>query len=167
MGADVVRNEITAQARAALAIDRDVETIIEIGGQDSKFISLQKGVVLDFTMNKACAAGTGSFLEEQAVRLGIKIEDFGDLAMKSRAPVKMVERCTVFMQSDLVHYQQLGVSREDLAGGLCYAIVYNYLNKVVEKRKAGEKIFFQGGTAKNKGIVSAFSNVLQNKIIVP
>jgi len=167
VGADVVRNEITAQAKAALTIDQDVETIIEIGGQDSKFISLQDGVVLDFTMNKACAAGTGSFLEEQAVRLGINIEDFGDLAMKSRAPVKMMERCTVFMQSDLVHYQQQGVTKEDLAGGLCYAIVYNYLNKVMEKRKAGEKVFFQGGTAKNKGIVSAFSKVLQKKVIVP
>ncbi len=167
VGADVIRNEITAQVTAAMCIEPEVDTIFEIGGQDSKYIFIQNGNVVDFALNKVCAAGTGSFLEEQAVRLGIDIKEFGDLALSSKSPVKMGERCTVFMQSDLVHYQQKGVPKEDLAAGLCYSIVYNYLNKVVERRKIGKKIVFQGGTAFNKGIVAAFESVLKQKITVP
>ena len=167
VGADVIRNEITAQAMGARFLDPEVDTIFEIGGQDSKYIRLENGTIVDFTMNKACAAGTGSFLEEQAVRLGVPIEEFGDLALKSSAPLEMGERCTVFMQSDLLHYQQQGLPKEDLIAGLCYAIVYNYLNKVVEDRRIGEKIFFQGATAFNKGIVAAFEKVLGRPLVVP
>jgi predicted CoA-substrate-specific enzyme activase len=167
IGADVIRNEITAQAYGALFLDPEVDTIFEIGGQDSKYIYLDKGTISDFTMNKACAAGTGSFLQEQAVKLGIPIEEFGDIALKSKAPLKLGERCTVFMQSDLLHYQQQGLPKEDLIAGLCYAIVYNYLNKVVESRKIGNKIFFQGAVAFNKGVVAAFEKVLGKPIIVP
>ncbi|OAQ21764.1 acyl-CoA dehydratase activase [Thermosulfurimonas dismutans] len=167
VGADVIRNEITAQAMGALLLDPEVDTIFEIGGQDSKYIRLEVGTIVDFTMNKACAAGTGSFLEEQAVRLGVPIEKFGEMALKSSAPLEMGERCTVFMQSDLLHYQQQGLPKEDLIAGLCYAIVYNYLNKVVEDRKIGKKIFFQGATAFNKGMVAAFEKVLGRPIVVP
>ncbi len=167
VGADVIRNEITAQAKAAASLDPEVDTIIEIGGQDSKFIRLEKGAIVDFTMNKACAAGTGSFLEEQAVRLDVPIEEFGNYALRSQAPLEMGERCTVFMQSDLLHYQQQGLPKEDLIGGLCYAIVHNYLNKVVEGRKIGQKVFYQGATAFNAGIVAAFERVLGKPIIVP
>ncbi len=167
VGADVIRNEITAQAKAAASFDPEVDTIIEIGGQDSKFIRLEKGAIVDFTMNKACAAGTGSFLEEQAVRLDVPIEEFGNYALRSQAPLEMGERCTVFMQSDLLHYQQQGLPKEDLIGGLCYAIVHNYLNKVVEGRKIGQKVFYQGATAFNAGIIAAFERVLGKPIIVP
>ncbi|MCS7150276.1 MAG: acyl-CoA dehydratase activase [Caldimicrobium sp.] len=167
VGADVVRNEITAQAYGALYLDPEVDTIFEIGGQDSKYISLESGSIADFTMNKACAAGTGSFLQEQGVKLGIPIEKFGEIALKSQAPLKMGERCTVFMQSDLLHYQQQGLPKEDLVAGLCYSIVYNYLNKVVEGRKIGKKIFFQGAVAFNEGVVAAFERVLGKPIIVP
>ncbi|MFN3568046.1 MAG: acyl-CoA dehydratase activase, partial [Caldimicrobium sp.] len=167
IGADVIRNEITAQAYGALYLDPEVDTIFEIGGQDSKYIYIDQGTIADFTMNKACAAGTGSFLQEQGVKLGIPIEEFGDIALKSKAPLKMGERCTVFMQSDLLHYQQQGLPREDLVAGLCYSIVYNYLNKVVEGRKIGKKIFFQGAVAFNKGVVAAFEKVLGKPIIVP
>ncbi len=167
VGADVIRNEITAQAYGALFIDPEVDTIFEIGGQDSKYIYLDKGTISNFTMNKACAAGTGSFLQEQAVKLGIEIEKFGEIALKSLAPLKLGERCTVFMQSDLLHYQQQGLPKEDLIAGLCYAIVYNYLNKVVEDRKIGKKIFFQGAVAFNKGVIAAFEKVLGTPIIVP
>ncbi len=167
VGADVIRNEITAQAKAAAFLDPNVDTIFEIGGQDSKFIRLEGGAIVDFTMNKACAAGTGSFLEEQSVRLNVPIEKFGDYALASEAPLEMGERCTVFMQSDLLHYQQQGLPKEDLIGGLCYAIVHNYLNKVVEGRKIGQRIFYQGATAFNAGIVAAFEKVLNKKIIVP
>ena len=167
VGADVIRNEITAQAKAAAFLDPEVDTIFEIGGQDSKFIRLEKGTIVDFTMNKACAAGTGSFLEEQSVRLAVPIEKFGEYALRSEAPLEMGERCTVFMQSDLLHYQQQGLPKEDLIAGLCYAIVHNYLNKVVEGRKIGRKIFYQGATAFNAGIVAAFERVLGKEIIVP
>jgi predicted CoA-substrate-specific enzyme activase len=168
IGADVIRNEITAQATAAAAIDPKVDTIFEIGGQDSKYISLSNGAIVDFAMNKVCAAGTGSFLEEQAEKLGISIkEEFADLALSSKSPVRLGERCTVFMESDLVHHQQQGAGKDNLVAGLAYSIVENYLNKVVEDRKVGNNIFFQGGTAFNKAVVAAFEKVCANKITVP
>ncbi|HUJ88933.1 MAG TPA: acyl-CoA dehydratase activase [Syntrophorhabdales bacterium] len=168
IGADIVRNEITAQAEAAIEIDPEVDTIFEIGGQDSKYISIDNGVIVDFEMNKACAAGTGSFLEEQAERLGLSIKDeFADLALKSDTPIKMGERCTVFIESDVIHHQQAGADVEDIAGGLCFSIVLNYLNKVVGDRRVGNRIFFQGGTAFNKGVVAAFERVVGKPITVP
>jgi len=168
IGADVVRNEITAQATAAAAIDPKVDTIFEIGGQDSKFISLDGGAIVDFMMNKACAAGTGSFLEEQAEKLNIQIkEEFGRLALAGKNPVQLGERCTVFMESDLVHHQQQGAETPDLVAGLSYSIVTNYLNKVVENRRVGNRIFYQGATAFNQGIVAAFEAVTGKKITVP
>ena len=168
IGADVVRNEITAQATAAAAINPQVDTILEIGGQDSKFISLRNGAIVDFMMNKVCAAGTGSYLEEQAEKLGISIrEEFGELALASEKPVRLGERCTVFMESDLVHHQQRGAAKEDLVAGLSYSIVQNYLNKVAEDRPIGDTIFYQGATAANRGIVAAFQQVLGKPITVP
>ncbi len=168
IGADTVVNEITAQATAAAFIDPTVDTIFEIGGQDSKYISLENGVVVDFEMNHACAAGTGSFLEEQAERLGISIKDeFSKLALSAESPVRLGERCTVFMESDLINYQQQGARTDDLVAGLCYSIVANYLNRVVGQRKIGNKIFFQGGTAFNKGVVAAFEAVTGKPITVP
>jgi predicted CoA-substrate-specific enzyme activase len=168
VGADVIRNEITAQATAAVHIDPQVDTIFEIGGQDSKYIFLERGAIVDFEMNKVCAAGTGSFLEEQAEKLGLSIkEEFGNLALSSRSPVSLGERCTVFMESDLVHHQQRGAKREDLVAGLSYSIVLNYLNKVVGDKRIGHNIFFQGGTAFNKGVVAAFEKVTGKKITVP
>ncbi len=168
VGADIVRNEITAQATAAAYIDPEVDTIFEIGGQDSKYISLDDGVVVDFEMNKVCAAGTGSFLEEQAERLGISIkEQFGQLALSAEEPVRMGERCTVFIESDLVHHQQRGALTEELVAGLSYSIVENYLNRVVGDRRVGNRIFFQGGTAFNQGVVAAFERVLGKSITVP
>ncbi len=168
VGADVVRNEITAQATAAAEIDPKVDTIFEIGGQDSKYISLNDGVVVDFEMNKVCAAGTGSFLEEQAERLGINIKkEFSDLALDSESPAPMGERCTVFIESDMVHHQQRGMDKGGLVAGLAYAIVHNYLNRVVGDRRIGERIFLQGGTAANLGVVAAFEKVTGKKITVP
>jgi len=168
IGADIVRNEITAQAIAAAEIDPEVDTIFEIGGQDSKYIALKDGVVVDFEMNKVCAAGTGSFLEEQAERLGINIKgEFSNLALDCAAPPQMGERCTVFIESDMVHFQQRGVEKDGLVAGLSYSIVQNYLNRVVGNRRIGNKIFFQGGTAANLGVVAAFEKVTGKKITVP
>ncbi len=168
VGADIVRNEITAQATSAARIDPKVDTIFEIGGQDSKYISLENGVVVDFEMNKVCAAGTGSFLEEQAEKLDISIkEEFGALALQAPEPIRMGERCTVFIESDLVHHQQRGAKTDDLVGGLSYSIVQNYLNRVVGEKRVGDRIFFQGGTAFNKGVVAAFEKWLKKDIVVP
>ena len=168
IGADTIQNEITAQATAAIDYDPTVDTIFEIGGQDSKYISIENGVVIDFEMNKVCAAGTGSFLEEQAEKLNINIvEEFGCMALNSECPVKLGDRCTVFMESDLNSFMQKGARNENLVGGLAYSIVYNYLQKVVADRRVGNKIFFQGGVTNNKAVVAAFEQVLGKKIIVP
>jgi predicted CoA-substrate-specific enzyme activase len=168
VGADVVRNEITAQARAALAIDPAVDTVFEIGGQDSKYIRLNHGAVVDFTMNSACAAGTGSFLEEQADRLKIDIrQDFSRLALSSASPTCLGERCTVFMESDIIHHQQQGARLDELTAGLAYAIAQNYLNRVVNGRPVGQNVFFQGGVAWNQSVVAAFQQLTGRKITVP
>ncbi len=167
VGADAVRNEITAQATAAVHFAPDVDTIFEIGGQDSKYISLKNGVVVDFEMNKVCAAGTGSFIEEQAERLELDIKkDFSESAFAAEKPGRFGERCTVFIESDLVAHQQKGSPSSDLAAGLAHSIVRNYLN-VVGDRKIGNKILFQGGVAWNEAVVSAFAAITGKKIHVP
>jgi len=168
LNADLIIDEITAHARGAVEIDRAIDTIFEIGGQDSKYISITNANPLDFDMNKVCAAGTGSFLHELANKHGINIVgEFQEIALSSDRPVKLAERCTVFMESDLVSYHQKGVPREDLIGGLCYAIVHNYLNRVVGKRKIGQRVMFLGGPSLNKGVVAAFEDVLGRGLIVP
>ncbi|MGB6874313.1 MAG: acyl-CoA dehydratase activase, partial [Dehalococcoidia bacterium] len=168
VGADLVINEITAQAKATLDIDKTVDTIFEIGGQDSKYIRLKNGAVVDFEMNKVCAAGTGSFLQEQADRLDINIEEeFSKLAFSSKAPVDLGTRCTVFMESDLTHHQQVGSPKVDLLAGLSYSIANNYIEKVVGNKRIGERIYFQGGVAGNTSVVAAFENILGKKITVP
>ncbi|MDD5045402.1 MAG: acyl-CoA dehydratase activase, partial [Candidatus Omnitrophica bacterium] len=167
VGADIVINEITAQATAAADIDSSVDTIFEIGGQDSKFISLENGVVVDFEMNKVCAAGTGSFLEEQAERFDIKIEDFGDMALKAEKPLNLGERCTVFMETNVYSHYQKGAAIEDILAGLAYSIAMNYINRVVGRKKIGDRIFFQGAVAFNKSVIAAFENYLGKGVIVP
>jgi len=166
--ADLIIDEITAHARGAVQIDPLVDTIFEIGGQDSKYISIANTYPLDFDMNKVCAAGTGSFLHELANKYAINIVDeFQKIALSSDHPIKLAERCTVFMESDLVSFHQKGVGKTDLIAGLCYAIVHNYLNRVVGKRKIGRRVMFLGGPSLNKGVVAAFENVLSRGVIVP
>jgi len=168
VGADMVKNEITAHAVAAVFIDKTIDTVFEIGGQDSKFISLKDGVVVDFEMNKACAAGTGSFLEEQAEKLNISIKgEFEESALSSKNPCRLGERCTVFMGNSLLANLQKGVNRNDLLAGLSYSIVQNYINRVVAGKAIGENITFLGGVAFNKAVVAAFENYLDKKIPVP
>ncbi|MEO5356230.1 MAG: acyl-CoA dehydratase activase [Nitrospirae bacterium YQR-1] len=168
IGADVVKNEITAQATAAIHIDGTVDTIFEIGGQDSKYISIEDGVIVDFEMNKACAAGTGSFLEEQAEKLSISIkEDFANECFCSSSPCSLGERCTVFMENSLMANIHKGAQRQDLLAGLSYSIVENYINRVVAGKKVGNNIFFQGGTAYNKAVVAAFEKFTGKLITVP
>ncbi|MBF0408438.1 MAG: hypothetical protein HQM10_13895 [Candidatus Riflebacteria bacterium] len=166
VGADDVVNEVTAHARGTTYFRPDVDTIFELGGQDAKYTSLSKGFVVDFKMNKVCAAGTGSFLEETARKLGINIAvEYENLAMSSKAPYKLTERCTVFMESDLMSLTQMGGKIEDLLAGLSMAVVHNYLNRVVQDGKIGNVISFQGGPSLNKSVVAAFENVVGKPIV--
>jgi len=174
VGADTINDEITAHKTGATFVGetmlegRTPDTIFEIGGQDSKFISLEDGIVVDFTMNEACAAGTGSFLEERAEELDIAIKgQFAEMALSSKAPVRLGERCTVFMERDVNSYLQRGADKADLVAGLAYSVVYNYINRVVRGRKIGQCIFFQGGTAYNDAVAAAFAAVTGKEIIVP
>ena len=167
VGADVVKNEITAHAVAVIDYVPNVKTIIEIGGQDSKIIILREHVVVDFAMNTVCAAGTGSFLDQQAARLGISIEDFGGRALRSRNRVRIAGRCTVFAETDMIHKQQLGYQTEDIIAGLCDSLVKNYLNNVSRGKEILPPIVFQGGVAANEGIRQALERELRLEIIIP
>ncbi len=164
--ANVVKNEITAHAIGTTHFYPDVRTILEIGGQDSKMILLKDGLIEDYAMNTLCAAGTGSFLSSQAKRLGVEIEDFGPLALKSENPVKIAARCTVFAESDLIHKAQVGYKKEDIIAGLCKSVVLNYLNNVGKGKKIMPPIVFQGGVSKNKGVEKYFGEILKENIIV-
>ncbi len=167
VGADVVKNEITAHAVAASINAPGVQTILEIGGQDSKIIILRDSIVTDFAMNTVCAAGTGSFLDQQASRLGVPINEFGPCALKSKAPARIAGRCGVFAESDLIHKQQLGYQMPDLLYGLCQALVRNYLSNLALGKDIQPKIVFQGGVASNIGMVKAFEEALKTEVIVP
>ena len=164
--ANVVKNEITAQAVGTLAFYPNTRTILEIGGQDSKIILLKNGIITNYAMNTLCAAGTGSFLS-QAKRLGIDVADFGKYALKSKEPVNIAARCTVFAESDLVHKAQVGYKKEDIVAGLCKSVVVNYLNNVAKGKKIYGPIIFQGGVSKNEGVVKYFEEILGEEIIVP
>jgi predicted CoA-substrate-specific enzyme activase len=166
LNANVVKNEITAHAVGTLSIHPDAKTIFEIGGQDSKIILIENGIVVDYAMNTLCAAGTGSFLSSQAKRLGINVEDFGKIALTSTKPTKIAARCTVFAESDLVHKAQIGYKKEDIIAGLCNAVVNNYLNNVGKGKKIKPPIVFQGGVSKNIGVIKAFEDTLNENIIV-
>jgi predicted CoA-substrate-specific enzyme activase len=167
VGADVVKNEITAHAVGATHFFPDARTILEIGGQDSKIIIIRDGLVVDFAMNTVCAAGTGSFLDQQALRLSIPIDQFGQYALHSKSPARIAGRCTVFAESDMVHKQQIGCNLEDIIAGLCEALVRNYLNNVAKGKEILEPIIFQGGVAANEGILSAFEEELDMEIHIP
>jgi len=167
VGADVVKNEITCHAMAAIHFFPDVRTVIEIGGQDSKIIIIRDGLVVDFGMNTVCAAGTGSFLDQQALRLNVPIEVFGEYALRSESPVRIAGRCTVFAESDMVHKQQMGCNIDDIIAGLCEALVRNYLNNVAKGKEIQRPVIFQGGVAANSGIKKALERELSVEIHVP
>ncbi len=166
-GADVVKNEISCHAVAALEYNANAHTVIEIGGQDSKIIIIKDGIVVDFAMNTVCAAGTGSFLDRQALRLGLEISDFGRTALNSSNSVRIAGRCAVFAESDMIHKQQLGHSQEDIIRGLCDALVRNYLSNIAKGKDLKPPILFQGGVAANEGIKRAFELELAEEISIP
>jgi predicted CoA-substrate-specific enzyme activase len=167
LGADTVKNEITAHARASTYYYPDAGTIFEIGGQDSKLIIVKDGIAVDFAMNTVCAAGTGSFLDHQAERLGIEIEEFGSLALEAERDVRIAGRCTVFAESDMISKQQYGFTKPEIIKGLSEALVRNYMNNLVRNRVLEGKYIFQGGVAANIGIKSAFEEEIEAEVIVP
>lgn len=167
VGADNIRDEITAQAKGIREHSENVDTIFEIGGQDSKFIRLNEEGVEDFLMNKVCAAGTGSFVEEQAKKLNIPLEEYGPLALKSNHPVFLGDRCTVFIQSSVDQSLSTGEKIDDIASGVCYSIVHNYLHKVVGNREIGKNIYLSGGVCFNYGIVAAFKHYFPSLSVAP
>ncbi|RKX97826.1 MAG: CoA activase [Spirochaetes bacterium] len=165
LGADLILDEITAHARAAVHLDEEVDTIIEIGGQDAKFTTLKDGRVTGSVMNNVCAAGTGSFLEEQAARLGCVVTDYAERTEGISAPVTS-DRCTVFMQRDLNHLMSEGYSVEEVLAAALHSVRENYLNKVAVRPRIGKKIFFQGATARIRTLVAAFEQALDKPILV-
>jgi predicted CoA-substrate-specific enzyme activase len=167
VGADVIKNEITAHATATTYFYPDVRTIFEIGGQDSKIINIKDGIVVDFAMNSVCAAGTGSFLDHQAERLHIPIEEFGGLALSAERDVRIAGRCTVFAESDMIAKQQYGFSKAEIIKGLCEALVRNYITNLGRGKNLEPPYVFQGGVAANQGICAAFEKEMGHEVIVP
>jgi predicted CoA-substrate-specific enzyme activase len=167
IGADVIKNEVTAQTIAALRYNPEVSSIIEIGGQDSKVILLKNGIPVWFNLNTLCAAGTGSFLASQAGRLKIPVEEFGAYASRSTLKVNIAAKCTVFSESDMIHKAALGCKKEDIINGLCEGLVRNFINNVTKNRPLGDPILFVGGVASNQGVVNAFERELRRKVTVP
>nr|HPJ37520.1 acyl-CoA dehydratase activase-related protein [Spirochaetota bacterium] len=165
-GADVIVNEITAHFKGAGFFQPDIETIIEIGGQDSKYIRGRDGMVVDCNMNFVCAAGTGSFIEEQSHRLGFDVREVGDIVYGLTSP-HASDRCTVFMEQDINKLLRDGYTREEALAAVIHSIAKNYINRVVGSRPVtGEKVSFMGATARNRGLVAAFENLLDREIVV-
>ncbi|GAI77123.1 unnamed protein product, partial [marine sediment metagenome] len=170
-------NEIITQARAAAYFHPEVRTVIEIGGQDSKLIFLEgdersgQPVIVDHALNEICAAGTGSFLDQQAYRLGVSIEEeFSELVLRSKRPTTIAGRCSVFAKSDMIHLQQEGAPTEDILAGLCYALARNYISNLGKGKRFEKPIAFQGAVAANRGVVKAFEDLLglePGELIIP
>lgn len=165
LGANIIKNEITAHAYGTLSKHKDIKTIIEIGGQDSKIILIENKIITDYAMNTLCAAGTGAFLSSQAKRLDVDIKDLGKIALTSNNPTPLAARCTVFAESDLIHKAQMGYKKNDIIAGLCRSVALNYLNNVAKGKKIKEPIIFQGGVSKNIGVKKAFEEILNTNII--
>lgn len=166
LGAEWIKDEITAQSKATMTLAPSVDTVFEIGGQDSKYIHIKDQRVKEFQMNKVCAAGTGAFIEEQAMKLSLSLEAFTKKALESQYPSDLGERCTVFIEASIMEHINKGAPKEDIAAGLCYSIVKNYLNKVVGQQPIGDTIALQGGIAYNQGVVNAFRSLTGKEIIV-
>lgn len=161
-------NEIVAHAHAAVHHDPEVDTIFEIGGQDAKYTFLAGGIPVDYAMNEACSAGTGSFLEESCSEsLGLDVDSIADTALKGPAPPDFSDQCSAFIGSDIKIAIHEGVSRPDIAAGLVYSVCRNYLNRVRGSRRTGKRVFMQGGVCYNRAVPLAMANLCRTHIIVP
>jgi predicted CoA-substrate-specific enzyme activase len=163
--ADRDYDEITTHARAAYELNPTIDTIIEIGGQDAKFTRMKDGMVTYSHMNTVCAAGTGSFIEELAGRLGVELKDYETLALGKAAPLAS-DRCTVFMERDINQLLSYGYSVEEVLATVIHSVRENYLKKVASEALIGEHICFQGATAKNRALASAFEQRLGKTIFI-
>lgn len=165
IGSDLILDEISAHARAAYSLDPEIDTIIEIGGQDAKFTTMKNGVVTFSKMNTVCAAGTGSFIEEQAQKLGVKLSEYSSLVENKKSPLAS-DRCTVFMERDINHFIGKNYSVEECLAAVLYSIRENYLLKVAVEGAVGNRVCFQGATAKNKALAAAFEQKLNKPVFV-
>jgi predicted CoA-substrate-specific enzyme activase len=165
IGADAMLNEITAHARAAVELEPSTDTIIEIGGQDSKFTALRDGQVTFAQMNTVCAAGTGSFLEEQAARLGVGLTEYSRLAEGRPAPLAS-DRCTVFMERDINQLLADKYAVEEILAAALHSVCENYLLKVASPALIGRAVCFQGATARNRALAAVFERKLGRPIYV-
>lgn len=166
-GADLVRNEITCHAAAALHFFPLARTVIEIGGQDAKIIILRDGAAVDFAMNNVCAAGTGSLLDYQAARMGLAVDQLARLAASAATSVRISGRCGIFAETDIIEKQQRGAPRDAVLRGLCEALVRNYLASVAKGKPIEPPVVFQGGVASNRAVVEAFERELGVEVEVP
>jgi predicted CoA-substrate-specific enzyme activase len=167
VGADMVKNEITAHAAGALHFCPGARTVIEVGGQDSKIIIIEHRTVVDFAVNNVCAAGTGSFLDHQASRMNLSIDEFSEMAAGAAESVHIPGRCTVFAETDIIQKQQMGASRDAIARGLCESLVRNYLANVASGKRIRPPVVFQGGVASNIAVRKAFEKELGTAVTVP
>ncbi len=165
IGADIEPDEITAHAKAACNLNKNVDTIIEIGGQDAKFTLLKNGIVTSSFMNTVCAAGTGSFIEEQALKLNCNLSEYSDCTKGVKSPVAS-DRCTVFMERDINYYLANGYTKNEILSSVLHSVRDNYLTKVANIAKIGDCILFQGATAKNRALIAAFEQKLNKPIHV-
>ncbi|MEW6600074.1 MAG: acyl-CoA dehydratase activase, partial [Nitrospirota bacterium] len=161
-------NEVVALSCSTKKLYPHVRTVIEMGGEDSKLIIIDEGMVKEFSMNSVCAAGTGSFLDQQAERLRLSIEEFGQMALKSERPPRIAGRCSVFAKSDMIHLQQIATPVEDIVAGLCFAVARNFKGSICKNMKLPVPISFQGGVAANSGVKRAFTEVFSvDELIIP
>jgi predicted CoA-substrate-specific enzyme activase len=165
INADLIIDEITAHARAAYELNSEADTIIEIGGQDAKFTTMKNGMVTSSVMNNVCAAGTGSFIEEQAIKLGVKLTEYAGRAIDTPAPISS-DRCTVFMERDINNYLTEGYSVDEVLASVLHSVCENYLTKVAVEANIGHSVCFQGATARNQALVAAFEHRLKKPIFV-
>jgi predicted CoA-substrate-specific enzyme activase len=165
IGADLEPDEITAHATAAVNLHPDVDTIIEIGGQDAKFTIVKNGLVTSSVMNTVCAAGTGSFIEEQAMRLNCPLSEYSHRAQGIAAPISS-DRCTVFMERDINYFFAEGYGKNEILASVLHSVRDNYLAKVANIAQIGDQVVFQGATARNRALVAAFEQKLNKPIHV-
>ncbi len=166
VGSDIIKTELLAHTIGVLDKIKDVRTIIDLGNEDSKKIMVKNGIMEGSNMNITCSSGCGSYLENVALRLDIKIEDFETLALQSKNEVHIDAMCSVFGSKSAKDLSNMGIAKEDILMGVANSLVRNYKNMFISGKVEGP-IVFTGGVSKNKSVVKAFGDQLKCKIIVP
>lgn len=167
IGCDILESEIISHYIATITLYPKTNTVMDIGGEDSKLLFIQDGNLTSFSMNQSCGGGTGAMIESIAYRMGIKLDDIGDMALNSKTEVSIASKCGIFAQSDVVSKLNKGVKKEDILMGVCRGLVGNYFAMLAKGKQLKPPYVFQGATAKNKALVKCFEDELKAKIIVP